>query len=530
MRHLSRLLVFLIFFFPLVAALFYLFRATDHLDVHSGLFFAYWNEYVKQASLISFVVGMISIIFAIQIVFIVGFCLFSYRRKKLEKWLALFLGVPHLAFFTGVLFVISSSGLAARLFHHLSLYEFAGFDHDPWGLSLALSLGLKESLFLLFVMLPIIHHRKNHFELLVTQSFGHSEFSYWVHILWPNVLRALRYPIWMVIAFSISVVDLSIVLGPTNPPPFALVLWEFFRSPDPADLFKILLGSFHLVLILVLTISAWEILVHLYSKVIQMKISRNPNLNWMAPKKIILGVFFGLQTIPIFVLSLWAFADEWVFPDLLPTSFTMLNFKNGFEMILPTFLTSVSLGILSAGISTLICLVWFEWDELSLKNWVLFPIFFVPVFPILPLLFGLDIFLNSFFDLTSFAAVLCGHVFFVFPYVFLILKSHFVNFDMRFKQISLGFGRSVWFFFLKVRLPLLVSGIFTAISVGFAVSIAQYVSTLFFGGGRVETLTTQMVVAAAGENRKWMGVFGLIQIFLPAMMFLIAQSFGKEKK
>lgn len=530
MPSFTRSMVFLIFFLPLMASLFYLFKATDSLFYEANILSSYWTPYVEKASLITFIVGLVSVLLTVKISFYIGYCIFCFRKTKIEKIVALFLSVPHLAFFSGTLFLISSSGLISRIFNIFSDNTLYGLDHDPWGLSFAVTLAFKESLFLLFVMLPVVFNRKNEVELIVVQSFGRSDFAYWTHVLWPRVLVSIRYPIWMITAFSVGIVDLGIVLGPTNPPPFSLVLWEFFRDPNSDNQFKSLVGSFHLVAILCMVILTWEIFLWIFLRALKMKIYWNTKSLFSIPKKFFLTTYFVAQLIPVVILSLWAFTEEWIFPNLFPTSFTVSNFQSGFESIFPTVITTIGLGFLAAGISTIVCLTWFEWDRLSLKPWIIFPILFVPIFPILPLLFGFDVFISSDPRPSPFLSVLYVHTFLVFPYVFLILKPHFYNFDERYKFVALSFGRSIWSFLLKIRLQMLLRGILTAFSVGFAVSVSQYVSTIFIGSGRVETLTTQMVVAASGENRKWIGVFGLIQIILPALIFLISQSLGKEKE
>ena len=49
---------------------------------------------------------------------------------------------------------------------------------------------------------------------------------------------------------------------------------------------------------------------------------------------------------------------------------------------------------------------------------------------------------------------------------------------------------------LRVKWPLLVRPILATFAVGFAVSVAQYLPTLFAGGGRFVTVTTEAVAEA----------------------------------
>ncbi len=59
-------------------------------------------------------------------------------------------------------------------------------------------------------------------------------------------------------------------------------------------------------------------------------------------------------------------------------------------------------------------------------------------------------------------------------------------------------------------------------AVGFAVSIGQYLPTLFAGAGRVATVTTEAVALAASADRRLIGVYALLQAILPFAGFALA--------
>jgi ABC-type uncharacterized transport system YnjBCD permease subunit len=62
----------------------------------------------------------------------------------------------------------------------------------------------------------------------------------------------------------------------------------------------------------------------------------------------------------------------------------------------------------------------------------------------------------------------------------------------------------------------------SALAIGFAVSVAQYLSTQFIGAGRHATLTTEAVTLASGGQRNLAAAFGLLQALLPALAFGLA--------
>ena len=75
---------------------------------------------------------------------------------------------------------------------------------------------------------------------------------------------------------------------------------------------------------------------------------------------------------------------------------------------------------------------------------------------------------------------------------------------------------------VAVKLPMLLRPLATAAAIGVAVSVAQYLPTLFIGGGRVETLTTEAVALSSGADRRIAGLYGLMQALLPYAVYALA--------
>jgi len=71
---------------------------------------------------------------------------------------------------------------------------------------------------------------------------------------------------------------------------------------------------------------------------------------------------------------------------------------------------------------------------------------------------------------------------------------------------------------------MLLRPILIAAAVGFAVSVGQYLPTIFGGGGRFVTLTTEAVSLAGGADRRVIGVYALLQAVLPLIAFVLAMA------
>jgi putative thiamine transport system permease protein len=119
-------------------------------------------------------------------------------------------------------------------------------------------------------------------------------------------------------------------------------------------------------------------------------------------------------------------------------------------------------------------------------------------------------------------AVVWAHLLFVLPYVFLTLADPYRSLDPRYARSALALGKPPWVVWFRVKLAMLLRPILIACAVGFAVSAAQYVPTLFAGGGRIMTLTTEALSLAAGSNRRTVGVVAFTLAVLPLLGFALA--------
>ena len=69
-----------------------------------------------------------------------------------------------------------------------------------------------------------------------------------------------------------------------------------------------------------------------------------------------------------------------------------------------------------------------------------------------------------------------------------------------------------------------------AFAVGFAVSVAQFLPTLFVGGGRFATVTTEALALSSGGQRSLLAAFALLQWLVPACVFALALWLGRKRR
>lgn len=249
----------------------------------------------------------------------------SVAWKKWQSRLPLLLALPHAGFAIGLFFLLAPSGWLGR-----AIAPFLGWSYppdwqsvqDPWGLSLALGLAIKESWFLLWMLVAVLGEKEVSRQLVIGRTLGYNRWQVWLHILWPQLLPRLQWPVLAVFAYSLSVVDMALVLGPGNPPTLAVLAWRWLTEPDPALQARGSAASLVLVGLLLLFILLSKLLVYWLQHP-----WRYPKGNRMA---VVPKVWQGIARLPLLmnavyvgyailiVLVLWSLAETWFFPAFMP--------------------------------------------------------------------------------------------------------------------------------------------------------------------------------------------------------------------
>jgi putative thiamine transport system permease protein len=224
-------------------------------------------------------------------------------------------------------------------------------------------------------------------------------------------------------------------------------------------------------------------------------------------------------------LGVWSFAERWRFPDALPTSWTLRTLERAGGAVGDPLLTT----LIAAAAATLIalalvigCLEHEVVRRIRITRRALTVIYLPLLVPQIGFLFGVQVvFLKTGLDGT-WPALIAAHLLFVTPYVFLSLSAPYRALDPRYVQTALCLGRSRAFAFVAIKLPMLLRPILAAAAVGFAVSVGQYLPTIFAGAGRLTTLTTEAIALASGADQRVAAVYAFIQAVLPMCGFTLA--------
>lgn len=443
------------------------------------------------------------------------------------------LSVPHAAAAFGLAFLIAPSGMISRLISP----ELTGWSrppdllivNDPYGLSMMAGLIVKEIPFLLLIALAAMPQLDVMRTRALTAALGYGRIAGFLYGLWPPLYRQMRLAVFAVIAFASSVVDVSVILGPTTPPPLAVRLVGWMNDPDLEMRFVASAGAMVQLIITGVALLTWIGLERLGAVVLDrgalagIRLRRDGWLRLIA--QILMIVPAAAISGGLTVLCLWSIAGLWLFPDALPESFTLAAWARAFPGIatpLATTLLVASAATLIAVLLAVLCLVREVETGRTGGRWALVLIYLPLIVPQVAFLFGLQLFIVFSGAIASLPALILAHLVFVLPYVFLSLSDPWRAYDRRYDAMSAGLGKSRRTTLLRIRLPMLLPAILTAAAVGFAVSVGQYLPTVLIGAGRLETITTEAVALASGGNRRIIGVYAFFQMVLPALGFLVA--------
>lgn len=140
---------------------------------------------------------------------------------------------------------------------------------------------------------------------------------------------------------------------------------------------------------------------------------------------------------------------------------------------------SLTMGLATTFIALILLLLWLEWGAKRRQLWLWLPI----LLPALPLVAG-QYTLALWLHLDGYwTVVVWGHLLWVMPWMLFILQPARRRIDSRLILIAqtLGWSRGKIFFYVKC--PLMLRPALIAFAVGFSVSIAQYMPTLWLECG-----------------------------------------------
>ena len=473
---------------------------------------------------------------ALALALAVGFAAAMYDRFGLKggaRLLTPFLATPHAALAIGLAFLIAPSGWIARL---ISPW-LTGWDlppdmatvNDPMGLALILGLLVKEVPFFLLVILAALSQLPVRRHLSAGRALGYGRGVIWIKVILPQLYPLIRLPIYVVLSFALSVVDIAIILGPSNPPVLAVAVTRWFLAADTTLILPASAAALLQSAVVIGGIALWWGAERLCARLGRIWVRRGGRGVSAEPGLMAAGgavlTLMALGALALISLLIWSFAWRWSFPNALPESWSLkawMRPAGGWGMALRN---TVIIGAATTALSLALAIAWLEGEDrarLPRAGWAEALIYLPLLVPQIAFLYGLNVaFLRAGLS-GGIIAVIWAQALFVFPYVMIALSDPWRALDRRLLRAAAALGAGPLRRLVAVKLPVLLRPLMTAAAIGFAVSVAQYLPTLFMGSGRIATLTTEAVTLSSGSDRRVTGVYAVLQAALPFAAYLAA--------
>lgn len=482
-------------------------------------------------------------------------------RMRGQRLLAPFLAVPHAALAIGLAFVIAPSGWVVRGLGP----GVTGWDrppdlalvNDPWGGALILGMLLKEVPFLLLMMASALTQLPVRAELAVGRALGYGRAAVWARVILPQLYPLVRLPVYVVLAFSLSVVDMALILGPSNPPTLAVAVTRWFTAPDTALILPASAAALLQAVLVTGGIVLWAALERGVALLGRHWLRRGGRGGagriglWLAPLTV--AVLMLLALAALLALVLWSLAWRWPYPLVLPDSWSLRGWADPAAGWGRALRNSATIGLATTTVSLALAIAWLEAEDRTARStarsttrpsaaprhtprgktygkarytprtrWASALIWLPLLLPQIGFLYGLNVVFIRLGLSGGLAAVIWAQMLFVFPYVMIALTDPWRALDPRLIRTAAALGAGPTRRLIAVKLPLLARPLLTAAAVGFGVSVAQYLPTLFMGAGRIATLTTEAVTLASGADRRVVGVYAVLQAALPFAAYAAA--------
>ncbi|MDO9568144.1 MAG: ABC transporter permease subunit [Hydrogenophaga sp.] len=462
---------------------------------------------------------------------------------RLLRGLPVMLATPHAALAIGLVFLLAPSGWLLRaLSPWLTGFEFPPpwpTTQDPWGLGLIAALTAKEIPFLLWTAATQLQRddlrQRWRSEHALAQTLGYSPQRAFWRVVWPQLSARLWWPLLAVLAYGLTVVDMALVIGPASPPTLAVLAWQWLQDADLAVNAQGAAAGGVLTLTLLGTALLWRGLQRLHRRGGQRLNGRRGAASTPAGAQPPVGLpasyllLAGLYGAVLLALAVGSIAGVWPFPRVWPETVTWQAWHRVWDSR-STVGTTLGLALASAALA----LAWsVAWLELAPRRWdtALRPVLYLSlVLPAVLWVVGLYSLALQWRLEGQWLGLLLAHTAMVLPYVLLALSPAYLGFDARYAQLSASLGHGPWHFLWRIKWPLLRRALAASAAVGFAVSVAQYLPTLYIGAGRFSSVTTEAVNLAAGGQRSLTSAYAGLQFVLPVLAFALAAWLGAPRR
>ena len=455
-------------------------------------------------------------------------------RPGLRAVVAAGMALPHLAFATGFGFLIMPSGVLARLLVGGDTPPPWVTTQDPFGIVLLLALALKEVPFLLAMIWSALAEgglaARLDGQRRVARSLGHGNGSIWLRVVQPQIMRKLLWPLVIVFSYGATVIDMALVIGPTQPPTLGVVVWHDLNAGEPSLNARGFAGAMFLTLAVIATAAVAALGLNAARWLTRPWLSAGPSrlaapvgVAW-AGASVIGTVFIAA----LLLLGVFSVAPRWPYPDLWPSAFSPRPWVT-LALSSSALWLSLSLGFVAALTALVLAILWLETQTARSDRWLLGLAVLSLALPPLAVAAGQYQLLLPLGLTGSLAGLFMVHLAPVLAYVMVVLTAPYRGLDPRYMAVARSLSARRLQRWWRIKLPLLKGPILTAAAVGFSVSMVQFVGAQLVAAGRFETLPIDAVTLASGGNRSLSAAYSLALALPPLLAFAIAAIAGRPR-
>lgn len=257
-----------------------------------------------------------------------------------------------------------------------------------------------------------------------------------------------------------------------------------------------------------------------------------PALLWV-PRAIVLGVLAFFIFGPLTNLVLWSFAEQWYFPNKLPSQWGLKFWHMVFRPrhdAMESLGTSIAIALLTVALSLALAIpAGYALARRSLPwRGVIMLIFLLPqAFPSVAVYINVARAFYAFGLNGTILGVVLVHTVHGLVFAVWIASAAFAAIDRELEEAARNMGASELRTFLTVTLPLAAPGIIASAIFVFLESLDEFTGTYFVGVPDISTLPLLLFSASMGGNYQIASITALILLVPSVAFMLIVERFLK---
>jgi putative spermidine/putrescine transport system permease protein len=241
-------------------------------------------------------------------------------------------------------------------------------------------------------------------------------------------------------------------------------------------------------------------------------------------RAVIVGIVL-LVTLPLLPLGVWSVSHRWFFPSLVPGELSLRGWAylvSPASRVLVAVVNSLVIGAAVTAINILLGVPAgraLGTTRLAGKDGLEILILAPLIVPGIAVIMGIQVVFIRIGLADTRTGVIFSHLLPTLPYMILVMKGVFANYDRNFEAQARSLGARPLQVLRHITLPSVFPGVMIGSLFVFLVSWSQYVLTLMVGGGRVVTLPILLFSFATSGDHAVTAALAIIFV-LPAILIL----------